>query len=363
MPVNQHFMAQAIRLARRGWYSTAPNPRVGCVIVRNGQIIGEGWHARAGGPHAEINALRDAQQRFGGAQGASVYVTLEPCCHQGRTPPCTQALIAAGVKAVYVGHQDPNALVGGAGITALRDAGINVQVGVLEADCTGLNPGFVTRMTQARPRVRVKLAMTLDGRTAAANGESQWITGEAARAEVHRLRAESGAIMAGIGTVLADDPSLNVRLDGEWRQPLRVVLDTQLRLPPSAKMLDLEGRTLVLTAAQAGAQWNALAVAGAELRRLPLAGKRINLDEVMRLLAQEQINDVLVESGPTLAGALVDAGLVDELRLYVAPSLIGDAGRGLLSLPSARSLEDRINLHISDIRAIGRDWRITAQPV
>lgn len=363
MATHEHFMAQALRLARRGWYSTPPNPRVGCVIVRDGQIIGEGWHAQVGGPHAEINALRDAQQRHGGARGAAVYVTLEPCCHQGRTPPCSRALIDAGVKTVYVGHQDPNTLVAGAGIAALRAADITVQAGVLRAACAALNPGFITRMTQARPRVRVKLAMSLDGRTAAANGESQWLTGAAARTDVHRLRAESGVVLAGIGTVLADDPSLNVRLPGEWRQPLRVVLDTALQLPPSAKMLALPGRTLVLTAQQAGADWNALAVAGASLRRVPRAGQRLNLHEVMRLLAQEQINDVLVESGPTLAGALVAAGVVDELIIYVAPSLIGVAGRGLFNLPGAQGLKDRIALDVQDIRAVGTDWRVTARPL
>lgn len=363
MATHEQCMAQALRLARRGWYSTPPNPRVGCVIMRDGQIIGEGWHAQAGGPHAEINALRDAQQRFGGARGASVYVTLEPCCHQGRTPPCTGALIKAGVKAVYLGHEDPNTLVAGAGVTALRQAGITVQTNILQAACTALNPGFIMRMTQARPRVRVKLAMSLDGRTAAANGQSQWITGEAAREDVHRIRAESGVVLAGIGTVLADDPSLNVRLPGEWRQPLRVVLDTNLQLPLSAKMLNLPGRTLVLTAQQAGANWDALAVAGADLYRMPQAGQRLNLHEVMRLLAQEQINDVLVESGPTLASALVAAGLADELIVYVAPSLIGDAGRGLLNLPGAQGLQDRIALDVQDIRAVGADWRITARPL
>ncbi len=365
MPTHEEYMAHALRLARRGWYSTLPNPRVGCVIVRDGQIIGEGWHAQAGGPHAEVNALRDAEQRSGGARGASVYVTLEPCCHQGRTPPCTEALVSAGVTQAFVGMQDPNSLVAGAGIAALQAESIEVKTGVLTRDCEALNPGFITRMTQGRPRVRLKLAMSLDGRTAAADGKSQWITGPSAREDVHRFRAESGAILTGIETVLADDPSLNVRLKnehGERRQPLRVVLDSKLRLPPSAKMLGLTGRTLVMTAAKAGQDWDALAVAGAELRRVPPAGKHLNLHEVMRVLAQEQINDLWVECGATLAGALVTAGLVDELLLYVAPSLVGDGGRGLLSLPGAKKLSDRVELEILEMRAVGKDWRITASP-
>lgn len=364
-PRHETHMAHALRLARRGWHSTPPNPRVGCVIVREGRVIGEGWHAQAGGPHAEVNALRDAQQRSGGAQGATAYVTLEPCSHHGRTPPCSNALIEAGVAQVFVGMQDPNSLVAGAGIAALQAAGIETQTGLLQADCAALNPGFITRMTEGRPRVRVKLAMSLDGRTAAADGSSQWITSPQAREDVHRLRAESGAILTGMGTALVDDPSLTVRLpveQGPWRQPLRVVLDSQLHLPPSAKMLGLPGRTLVLTAAQAGPGWNALAVAGAELRQLPLAGEYLNLHEVMRVLADEQINDLWVECGATLAGALLTAHLVDELLVYVAPSLLGDTGRSLLHLPGANTLNDRVNLSITDVRAVGQDWRITARP-
>lgn len=360
---HEYYMTRALQLARRGWNSTAPNPRVGCVLVRDGQIIGEGWHASAGSAHAEVNALEDARQRSGGAAGATAYVTLEPCCHQGRTAPCSQALIEAGVSQVFAGMQDPNALVAGAGIAELQSAGIAVHRGVLEADCAALNPGFIMRMTQGRPRVRIKLAMSLDGRTAAANGESQWITSVDARRDVQRLRAESGAVMTGIDTVLADDPSLNVRLDGQWRQPLRVVLDTRLRLPPSAKMLDLPGRSLVLTAAQSGPGWNALAVAGAEILPVAEENGHLNLHEVMRVLAQEQINDVLVECGPVLAGALVGAALVDELLLYVAPRLIGSAGRGLLNLPGAEALADSAELDILDIRAVGSDWRLTARLV
>lgn len=360
------YMKCAVELARRGWYDTPPNPRVGCVLVRDGEVIGEGWHARTGEAHAEINALRDAEARAGGARGAGVYVTLEPCRHHGRTPPCVDALIEAGVARVVIGMRDPNPKVGGGGIEALAAAGIEVTEGVLEDECRALNPGFEMRMAHGRPRVRVKLAMSLDGRTAGADGESRWITGEAARADVHRLRAESGAILTGIGTALADDPSLTVRLPadeaagGDWRQPLRAVLDTRLRLPPTARMLGLPGRTLVFTAAAAGAGWDALTVAGAELRPLPEAPGGLDLAEMLRTLAEEEINDVLVEAGPVLAGALFSAGLADELVLYVAPNLIGDGGRALLHLPGLTRFADRLVLRIADIRQVGNDWRVIA---
>lgn len=356
-------MARAVELARRGWYDTPPNPRVGCVLVRDGEVIGEGWHARTGEAHAEVNALHDA----GGAQGATAYVTLEPCSHHGRTPPCTAALIEAGVARVVVGVRDANPKVAGSGIEALAAAGIEVDEGVLEDECRALNPGFEMRMTRGRPRVRVKLAMSLDGRTAGAGGESRWITGEAARADVHRLRAESGAVLTGVGTLLADDPSLTVRLPadeapaGNWRQPLRVVLDSRLRLPPAARMLGLPGRTLVFTAVESGREWDALAAAGAELRRVPEADDGLDLEAVLRALAGEEINDVLVEAGPTLSGALVGAGLADELVLYVAPSLIGDGGRALLHLPGVRRFADRLPLRIADVREIGGDWRVVAR--
>lgn len=361
-------MERAVELARRGWYDTPPNPRVGCVLVRDGEVVGEGWHARTGDAHAEVNALRDAEARAGGARGATAYVTLEPCSHHGRTPPCADALIEAGVARVVVGARDPNPKVAGTGIEALAAAGIEVTEGVLEDECRALNRGFELRMRTGRPRLRVKLAMSLDGRTAGADGESRWISGEAARADVHRLRAESGAVLTGTGTVLADDPSLSVRLPeaeapaGAWRQPLRVVLDTRLRLPPTARLLSLPGRTLVFTAAAAGPDWDALAVAGAELRRLPEAAGGLDLEAALRRLAEEEVNDVLVEAGPVLAGAFVTAGLADELVLYVAPSLIGDGGRALLHLPDVARFADRLAVRVTDVRQVGDDWRIVAQP-
>ncbi|HXG27312.1 MAG TPA: bifunctional diaminohydroxyphosphoribosylaminopyrimidine deaminase/5-amino-6-(5-phosphoribosylamino)uracil reductase RibD [Nevskiales bacterium] len=359
-PDDLRYMARALELARRGLYSTHPNPRVGCVLVRDGRVVGEGWHRRAGEAHAEVDALAAAG---GQARGATAYVTLEPCCHHGRTPPCTDALIAAGVTRVVAAMPDPNPRVNGGGLEALRAAGIQTACGVCEAEARALNRGFVSRMERGRPWLRVKLAMSLDGRIAAANGESRWITGTAAREDVHRLRAEAGAVMTGVGTVLADDPSLTVRLPGEWDPPLRIVLDTQLRMPELARMLSLPGRTLVMTAEDEGSSaWRALTRAGAELHRVPLVGHRLDLPAVLGLLAQRQVNEVLVEAGPTLAGALLQAGLADELILYLAPFLLGDRGRGLVSLPGLNSLAQRLPLQIDDIRALGQDWRIMARP-
>lgn len=355
-------MARAIVLARRGWYSTPPNPRVGCVLVRDARVIGEGWHQQAGGAHAEINALRDADARAGGAAGATAYVTLAPCSHHGRTPPCTRALIEAGVARVVIGMRDPNPQVADHSVAALEAAGVEVATGVLVDDCGALNPGFVSRMIRGRPRVRIKLAMSLDGRTAGADRESRWITGSAARDDVHRLRAESGAVMTGSGTALADDPSLTVRLDGDWRQPMRVVLDSRLHLTPTATMLSQPGCTLVLTTAEADPTWDALAMAGAEIRHVAPGEGGLDLAAVLRILADEEINDVLVEAGATLTGAFLAAGLVDELIVYVAPTLIGDAGRGLVTLPGVNAFADRRPLEIAEVRAVGDDWRITARP-
>ena len=365
--MNDHaWMARALQLARRGLYSTDPNPRVGCVLVRDGELVAEGWHARAGEPHAEIHALRAAGER---ARGATAYVTLEPCSHHGRTPPCADALIEAGVARVVAAMPDPNPLVAGEGLERLRAAGIEVASGVLQAQAEALNPGFVSRMRRGRPWLRCKLAMSLDGRTAMASGESRWITGAAARADVQRLRARSSAILTGIGTALADDPSLNVRLAaGELygvapvRQPLRVVLDSGLRLPPTARMLGLAGDTLVLTANQDAAARAALEAAGAEVGYVSATDGSLDLHAVLALLAQREINEVLVESGPTLAGALLDAGLIDELVVYMAPHVMGDAARGLFHLPGLERMEDRIGLELVDLRRVGTDVRMTLVP-
>ncbi len=363
-------LARAIHLAANGLYSTHPNPRVGCVLVKNGTVVGEGWHRRAGGPHAEREALAAAGAE---ARGATAYVSLEPCCHQGRTPPCTDGLIEAGVARVVAAMDDPNPLVAGKGLERLRAAGIEVQSGLLEADARALNPGFIKRMTHGLPYVRCKLAMSLDGRTAMASGDSQWITAEAARADVQRLRARSEAVVTGIGTVLADDPSLNVRLsagqlpglgvDDTVIQPVRVVLDSRLRMPADARMLGLPGQTLVLTADQDPVHAAKLEATGARVREVAESGGRVDLHSAFTYLADQEINELLLETGPTLAGAALQAGLVDELVIYMAPHLMGDAARGLFSLPALRRMRERIALEIIDLRAVGRDWRITAKPL
>ena len=363
---DRSYMARALRLAERGLYTAAPNPRVGCVLVAAGEVVGEAWHERAGEPHAEVLALRQARER---ARGATAYVTLEPCCHHGRTPPCTTALIAAGVARVVVAMKDPNPRVAGGGLQALERAGIATACGLLAAPAEALNAGFVLRMGQGRPLVRCKLAMSLDGRTAMASGESQWITGDAARADVHRWRARSGAVICGLGTVLADDPSLTVRLAeveaprGGWRQPLRVVLDPRLSIQENARMLRLPGRTLVATAAEDREQAQRLAAAGAAVLRFPEGLDAVDLPALLRYLAaEEHINEVLVETGATLSGAFLRSGLVDELLLYVAPHLMGDGARGLFHLPGLERMDQRIGLEITDVRAVGSDWRITAKP-
>ncbi|MGB5307233.1 MAG: bifunctional diaminohydroxyphosphoribosylaminopyrimidine deaminase/5-amino-6-(5-phosphoribosylamino)uracil reductase RibD [Gammaproteobacteria bacterium] len=358
---DHEYMARALQLAERGLFTTDPNPRVGCVLVRDGAIVGEGWHERAGGPHAEVNALQQAGAQ---AAGATAYVTLEPCCHQGRTPPCTTALINAGIARVVAGMEDPNPQVAGQGLQTLQAAGIKTGSGLLAVAAAGLNPGFVMRMRRARPWVRLKLAMSVDGRTALANGASQWITGPAARRDVHRLRARSSAILTGVGTVLADDPALTARLDDvaadQVQQPLRVILDSHLQTPPAARLLDLPGATLILTAAANAAAATALTRPGVTITTLPQQRGQLDLAAVLQHLGALAINEVHVEAGATLAGALLTAGLVDELVLYMAPHLLGDTARGLFVLPELQQMEERIQLSISDIRAVGQDWRITA---
>lgn len=359
--IHNFFMQRAVELARQGWYSTRPNPRVGCVITHNNVVRGEGWHERAGEGHAEVRALEDARARGNDPKGATVYVTLEPCSHSGRTAPCTQALIEAGVARVVVGAQDPNPEVDGRGIAELREAGIDVVTGVMADRCAALNAGFNQRMTSGRPRVRVKLAMSLDGRTAAADGSSQWITGEAARHDVHRLRAESGAVMIGRGTMTADDPSLNVRLEGQWAQPLRVVLDSDLATPAEARMFTLKGATLIATASDNAERRRELEQAGAEVVTIERDEDGLNLARVLAMLGEREINDLLVEAGPTLAGALTRAGLVDEFVIYVAPLLIGDGGRALMALAEAFGLDDARSLVFDNVEPIGADLRITAR--
>lgn len=357
-PDDARYMARALVLARRGLYTTDPNPRVGCVIVRDGRVVGEGWHVRAGEPHAEILALAVAGDQ---ARGATVYLTLEPCCHHGRTPPCSEALIAAGVARVVAAMEDPNPKVAGKGFAALAAHGILVEHGLMAAEAQALNPGFVQRMRSGRPYVRLKLAASLDGRTALASGEAKWITGEAARADVQRLRARSSAILTGIGTVLADDPSLTVRAFDIGRQPLRVVLDEQLQMPATARLLRLPGKTVIVAAGNDAERAMALRQAGAEIVVLPAtADGRVSLPALMQELARREVNEVLVEAGATLCGALLRANLVDELVLYYAPHLLGDSARGMFALPPLADMAGRIEVQITDVRPVGRDWRLIA---
>jgi diaminohydroxyphosphoribosylaminopyrimidine deaminase/5-amino-6-(5-phosphoribosylamino)uracil reductase len=361
-PADFIYMARAIQLAEKGLFTTDPNPRVGCVLVKEGKIVGEGWHEFAGEPHAEINALRQAGKQ---AAGATVYVTLEPCSHFGRTPPCSDALVKAGVKRVVAAMQDPNPLVSGKGLKQLAEAGIAVQHGVLTAEAEQLNPGFIKRMRHGLPLVRCKLAMSLDGRTAMASGESKWITGEAARLDVQRLRARSTAIMTGVGTVLTDDPSLTVRMEQAAKapnQPLRIVVDSRLRMPPTAKMLKLPGETHIYTINAAQEYVRPVKTAGAKIHTMPATGNRVDLHAVLNHLGQLSVNEVLLEAGPTLSGAMLKAGLVDEIVVYMAPKLMGNAARGLFNLPGLKKMSQAINLHVDDIRAVGSDWKIVLRP-
>jgi diaminohydroxyphosphoribosylaminopyrimidine deaminase/5-amino-6-(5-phosphoribosylamino)uracil reductase len=353
-------MARALRLAKRGRYSAHPNPRVGCVIVKDGDIIGEGWHRKTGEAHAEINALEKAGAA---AEGATAYVTLEPCSHHGKTPPCADALVAAGVTQVIAAMEDPSANVAGDGFVRLRSAGIEVRTGLLEAEAMSLNEGFVSRAKRGRPFVRLKLAASLDGATAMTSGESQWITGAEARRDVQKLRGASGAVMTGIGTVIADDPSLTVRdpdLPTAGVQPVRVVLDASLRMPPDARMLGLDGETLVYCVTAKGCE--ALENAGATVIETASAQDRVALPPVFANLAERGVNDVLVEAGPTLAGALFAEELVDELVIYQAPHIMGSETRRLALTPGWQALDQRLALDVVDLRRIGGDIRMTARP-
>lgn len=348
------YMAHALQIAARGLYTTDPNPRVGCVVAQRDVVVGEGWHEFAGGPHAEVIAL---MQAGGQARGGTVYVTLEPCSHHGRTPPCVDALIEAGVRRVVAAMMDPNPLVSGAGFARLKAHGIEVESGVLEAQASAINPGFVKRMHTGLPYVRCKVAMSLDGRTAMASGESKWITGPAARADVQHWRARSSAIVTGSGTVLADNPSLLVRLDQPHGQPLRVVVDSRLRTPLHAHICAGGAKTVIVTAGSDEMVY----AASADVVSLPGTDGRVDLHALLQYLAKQQYNEVLIEAGPTLSGAFLAADLVDELIIYIAPHLLGSSARGLFHLPALEKLADRIDLDITDMRAVGPDWRILAR--
>ncbi|MFZ5511929.1 MAG: bifunctional diaminohydroxyphosphoribosylaminopyrimidine deaminase/5-amino-6-(5-phosphoribosylamino)uracil reductase RibD [Pseudomonadota bacterium] len=357
-PADYAFMARALQLAERGLFTTTPNPRVGCVVVRDGAVLGEGWHERAGEPHAEVHALRQAGE---GARGATAYVTLEPCSHHGRTPPCADALVQAGVARVVAAMEDPNPQVAGQGLARLRAAGIATAVGPLAAQARELNIGFVSRMTRGRPWLRLKLAASLDGKTALNNGSSQWITGPEARRDGHRWRARACAILTGIGTVRDDDPRLTVREVDTPRQPLRVVVDSRLEISPDARILD-GGPVLVACAVEDATKTAALAQRGAEVLVLPDARGKVDLGQLLAELGRRGVGEVHAEAGFKLNGSLVREGLVDEFLIYLAPCVIGDAARGMFALPELTELAGRRDLAMRDVRMVGTDLRILARP-
>jgi diaminohydroxyphosphoribosylaminopyrimidine deaminase / 5-amino-6-(5-phosphoribosylamino)uracil reductase len=354
------FMARAIALTERGRDTATPNPSVGCVIAKAGRVIGEGWHERAGEPHAEVRALQACSES---PEGATVYVSLEPCAHEGRTPPCAERLVAARIARVVAALEDPNPLVHGYGATKLRDAGIRVDVGLMAAQAEEAHRGFLHRMRHRRPWMRIKAAASLDGRIALANGESQWITGEAARRDVHALRARSCAMLTGIGTVLRDDPELTVRHVPCSRQPRRVLIDSRLDLAPGAKLLRGEP-PLVFTVSGDAAKRRALEALGAEVVTAPIdpfTPGKTDLAAIARELAARGFNEVTVETGTKLMGSLLAAGVIDEIVLYLAPKLLGDSAMGLFALPQMTRLEQALVPRIVDVRHVGEDLRITAR--
>jgi diaminohydroxyphosphoribosylaminopyrimidine deaminase/5-amino-6-(5-phosphoribosylamino)uracil reductase len=343
-------MRRALELAKGGLYTTTPNPRVGCVLTREEKIVGEGWHERAGGPHAEVVALEKAGSR---AAGATVYVNLEPCNHHGRTPPCVDALKKAKVKRVVAAMRDPNPQAAHGG-EALSAAGIRFEHGLMEEEARELNIGFVSRMTRGRPWVRLKVAATLDGRTALSNGKSQWITGAPARQDAHRWRARACAILTGIGTVRADDPRLTVREVETPRQPLRVVVDSRLEMAGGARIL--EGDKVLVFAARDGKLPNA------EIVALPNPNQKVDLPRMLEELARRGVNELHVEAGFRLNGSLAREGCVDEYLVYLNPSVLGDAAQGMLDLPGFDSLEGRLKLKVLSLERLGDDLRILARP-
>ena len=356
-PDDHRHMAYALELAARGLYTTTPNPRVGCVIVRNGQVVGEGWHEKAGAAHAEAIALEHARKQ---AAGATLYVTLEPCAHHGRTPPCVDALLKAKPARVVAAMQDPNPQTAGKGFEQLRAAGITVDVGLMEAEARELNIGFISRMTRGTPWVRMKVAASLDGRTALADGQSQWITGGDARRDGHAWRARACAVLTGVGTVKDDDPQLNVREVQTTRQPLRVVVDSRMQTPLTAKIL---GPGTIIAAAGADVPRSvALRAKGAEVVVLPNHEGKVELPALLQELARRGCNEVHVEAGHKLNGSLIDEGLVDELLIYMAPCILGDTAQGMFHLPPLVNLDARRKLKITDVARIGEDLRIRAKP-
>lgn len=356
-PDDHLYMAQALRLAEQGLYTTMPNPRVGCIIVKNNKVLGEGAHLKAGTPHAEIHALAQAGEQ---AAGATAYVTLEPCSHHGKTPPCTEALIDAGVAKVVVAMEDPNPLVAGKGIAALQAAGIAVNSGLLQQQAQALNPGFISRMVNRRPYVRSKIAASLDGKTALANGVSQWITGASARTDVQHWRAQSCAILTGIGTILKDNPSLTVRNLPIERQPMSVIVDSDLRIPLSAKILQ-NPSVLIAFASDPDNKANTLAERGVSLLSIPDDDGNVCLNSLLRHLASNEVNEVMVEGGELLNGSLMRLKMIDELIIYYAPKLMGGDSKNMFAFSSLQAMEDAVPVNVTDIRMFGDDIRILAR--
>jgi diaminohydroxyphosphoribosylaminopyrimidine deaminase/5-amino-6-(5-phosphoribosylamino)uracil reductase len=351
-------MARALELAARGSCTTSPNPRVGCVITQNGSIVGEGFHLRAGEPHAEIHALAVAAAA---ARGATAYVTLEPCNHQGRTPPCVDSLISAGIARVVAAMEDPNPQVAGAGLKRLAASGVSVSVGLMAAAAQELNLGFISRMTRGRPWVRLKVAASLDGKTALASGASQWITSPDARKDAHRARAMACAILTGVGTVREDNPALTVREVPCERMPMRVVVDSRLATPPAARLFDGTGQVMIFHAERDAAREAALLARGAKLCHCPGTDNKVDLAAMLNELGRLGVNELLVEGGAGLNGALLSAGLVDELLIYLAPAILGSHGRGMFDLAALTSLDERYNLDIRELRRVGQDIRLLAR--
>ena len=349
----QFFMSEALRLAEKALFTTSPNPRVGCVIVQNNEIVGRGYHAKAGESHAEVLALKEAGSK---SEGSDMYVTLEPCSHTGRTPPCVDALIKAKVKKVFIAMQDPNPLVSGQGIQKLKEASIEVEVGVMETQAQQLNMGFVSRMTKKLPYVRAKLAVSIDGKTALHNGKSQWITGDAARADVQYWRASSCAIVTGIGTVLSDNPKLSVRLYENARQPLRVVVDSELKIPLDAHILH-EKPLLIVYANDKQKKLPQLEALGIECTQIDDSGK-VDLVALIKMLAEREMNEVWIEAGEGLNGAFLKAHLIDELMIYYAPVILGSEAKGMFTLPAYEDLENKITTTLIDHRWVGQDLRM-----
>ncbi len=351
-------MAHALRLAEQSIYTTTPNPRVGCVIAKDGVIIGQGAHLKAGEPHAEVYALREAGNR---TKGATAYVTLEPCSHHGRTPPCADALVQAGVAKVIAAMRDPNPLVAGQGLARLAGQGVETQVGLMQTQAEDLNKGFISRMTRQTPYVRSKIAASLDGKTALNNGQSQWITGEAARHDVQRWRAQSCAMLTGIGTILADNPRLTVRDFDIGCQPLRVVVDSRLQIPLDAAILQ-GGQVLIVCAVKDADKTAALIELGAQVICLPDDAGKVCLKSLLSHLARNEINEVMVEGGAGLNGALLQQKLIDELLIYQAPILLGHHAQGMFDLPALTDMQHKLQLHILETRQLGIDTRIRAVP-